>query len=98
MMFDMQDEAGRAALRQVVLKADPEADALPLILVDEGEFTELHDRVARLARSLGLKGRELDEAISGCARAITAALQRQRAMDEERRACLHVVESGLAGG
>lgn len=92
------DDDMRAALREMFIRAEAGDAAMPLVYLDEAEFTELHDRVARLARSLGLKGRELDEAISGCARAITAALQRQRAMDEERRARISVVESGLEGG
>lgn len=73
------DDDMRAALREMFIRAEAGDAAMPLVYLDEEAFADLHDRVTRLARSYGLKGSELDEAVAGAARAIATALQRQKA-------------------
>ena len=64
----------------------------PVEHMDEDEITQLHERLAFCVRSTGLIGHALDEAISAAFVSCVRIIERERAMQDKRRATIRKVE------
>jgi hypothetical protein len=60
--------------------------------LDEGEISELHERLAFVARMTGLQDHALDVAISRAFTAIVQVIEQDRDMAEKRRATIREVK------